>query len=623
MRKSYFFKQRLFAAILLLIGCVSASYADDITINPSTRYRGNCVCAFNGSIEDTYSTYQYIYTASEMGGKAGYISTLSYLVDEIGSSTFRPSLKVYMGLTSKDKFDSRTDAFTSTELTLVYDGTPLLGSVATDQWESLKLDKSFYYNGSDNMVVVICTSGISDITELTSSSYAIYYPSDVDRALGRSATEESSKYLEYNDVNVLSHYTLCDYLPCVKFGLGESTGVTEITVGTGTNMVSLAPFDCGSKYSITQSLYTMSELGAKGTITSISYEVGTASAYKMEDLKIYMGHKGSTFSSDPLAVSDLTLVYSGTDVTMGNTAGWETIKLDKAFTYNGSQNLVVVVCKKSQTTNSTLKYKYTGMSSGSYGLYREGDASAVSDISNTQYGYTSFVQRPNVKFTKGDVSDNADTDISSLKNAIYSTSLNSFKGKQLIVPIQMKNTTVSNITAVQFDMTLPDGFTVAEEVEGDDTFYLVDLVEDRTSSSKHTITASYQENGLFRVVCSSSSKAVFSGDDGVILNVVLDVDSDVSPGDYKLVLSNVIASDTESTRNVFPEFVSTITVNDYVLGDSNVDGDVDISDYVAAINYIVHPTTSTASVKAMDTNCDGDIDVSDAVGILNIIKNVK
>ena len=50
---------------------------------------------------------------------------------------------------------------------------------------------------------------------------------------------------------------------------------------------------------------------------------------------------------------------------------------------------------------------------------------------------------------------------------------------------------------------------------------------------------------------------------------------------------------------------------DYVLGDINGDGAVDVSDYIGIANYILGQTQEGFNEKAADVNGDGKVDVSD------------
>ncbi|MBR3530780.1 MAG: S8 family serine peptidase [Bacteroidaceae bacterium] len=63
-------------------------------------------------------------------------------------------------------------------------------------------------------------------------------------------------------------------------------------------------------------------------------------------------------------------------------------------------------------------------------------------------------------------------------------------------------------------------------------------------------------------------------------------------------------------------------VSDYALGDTNMDGSVDISDVVLTVNYVLGSAADSAQhgvVTYGDMNADGSIDISDVVAIVNMI----
>ena len=67
-------------------------------------------------------------------------------------------------------------------------------------------------------------------------------------------------------------------------------------------------------------------------------------------------------------------------------------------------------------------------------------------------------------------------------------------------------------------------------------------------------------------------------------------------------------------------------VNSYprqLLGDVNEDGEIDITDVVFVVNYILSTQSESLNLKNADLNNDGKIDISDVIHIVNIILNRK
>ena len=116
----------------------------------------------------------------------------------------------------------------------------------------------------------------------------------------------------------------------------------EIGVG-GSNTSNNLPFNNYYKYSLSQQIYTTSELGDAGNIVSIDfYKNGSASSNRNLDIYMVSTAKSNfTGSKDWITVTDANKVFSG----MVNFANndWTTITLDTPFSYDGTNNVAIVV----------------------------------------------------------------------------------------------------------------------------------------------------------------------------------------------------------------------------------------------------------------------------------------
>ncbi len=129
-----------------------------------------------------------------------------------------------------------------------------------------------------------------------------------------------------------------------------------IVIGTGSQSSSTSPFGNSYPYSWMEMLYQSNEIGQACTITSLSYKCATPTYnYVASGLKVYLAEVTKTELSQnnftPLA--DLTLVYEGTDVVLGDEE-WETITLSTPFTYSGTNNLAIVISKSGSMENNLL-----------------------------------------------------------------------------------------------------------------------------------------------------------------------------------------------------------------------------------------------------------------------------
>ena len=117
----------------------------------------------------------------------------------------------------------------------------------------------------------------------------------------------------------------------------------QILVGEATTSY-LSPFVTALGNAWVEMIYKAEEIGKAGKIAEIAYSYNKGSEVTA-DIDIYFAEvTKSVFASpaDVTPVTDLTLVYSGTGVTLCESE-WETFVLDTQFEYSGENNLLVVV----------------------------------------------------------------------------------------------------------------------------------------------------------------------------------------------------------------------------------------------------------------------------------------
>ena len=172
----------------------------------------------------------------------------------------------------------------------------------------------------------------------------------------------------------------------------------DVIVGTGTNSSTRLPLSSYSyNSSTTECIYTPEELKGAGVILSIAYNAYDIRIRESFPIEVYIRHrKSATYSdvNDYAPASSLTLVYSGE---MSFEVGWNTIELTTPFAYNGSDNLEVVVCKKSPSINSYNNNYFYCTSISNKTLYRY---MADSNYGNIAYAghFSKNSDRPNTKF---------------------------------------------------------------------------------------------------------------------------------------------------------------------------------------------------------------------------------
>ncbi|MBQ3153270.1 MAG: hypothetical protein IJB77_07415 [Bacteroidaceae bacterium] len=184
-------------------------------------------------------------------------------------------------------------------------------------------------------------------------------------------------------------------------------------------------------------------------------------------------------------------------------------------------------------------------------------------------------------------------------------------GSKLVIPVNMKNKT--GITAFQFDLYLPEGMTIAEE----DGEPMIELDAARKTSS-HSVSSSQLADGATRIVAYSSGNKLFANNDGTVVNITINVPSNMELKDYTLTLKEIILADATENEYYTDIQTSKITVAN-IMGDANMDEKVNISDVVAVVNYILERNPAKFDFAAADVSGDGNIRMGDVVGIVNII----
>ena len=201
------------------------------------------------------------------------------------------------------------------------------------------------------------------------------------------ATPETDYYLstwlvfKTGDVNTTvavsnNQFTLPAYDVTVV-GIFKTIEIEDVTIGSGTSADSYLPTYAYYKYSLTQQIFTASEIGSEGTITAIAFKVSNSKS-TTRTLDVYLKHTTKTaFTSQ----TGWETVSSGDKVFSGSVAfqssGWTTITLTTPFEYDGTSNLVVCVDDNtgsyvSSSNNSPKFYVYSTGANRALRIYSDG-----------------------------------------------------------------------------------------------------------------------------------------------------------------------------------------------------------------------------------------------------------
>ncbi len=183
----------------------------------------------------------------------------------------------------------------------------------------------------------------------------------------------------------------------------------------------------------------------------------------------------------------------------------------------------------------------------------------------------------------------AQTDVSTLDNAVYFEKTTVEAGESLTMPLILKNKI--DVAAMTFDIVMPEGVEIEKNSRG--TAYLVTFDEsaNRADASTHTLTSKPQADGSARILCYSASAEVFLGNTGAVLDFPVKVSADIKPGTYSIVIKNIELT-TAQGSSVYPEdIVCTLVVRgdeppspDSLKGDMDGDGKITMNDVNILLN---------------------------------------
>lgn len=175
-----------------------------------------------------------------------------------------------------------------------------------------------------------------------------------------------------------------------------SAQTLNIEVGNGTYGNWYAPFNNYYHYSWNQCIYDAAEIDTSGSITSIAWNCATnQSSILCDDISIYMGTVSSLVTTW-LPMSELTLVYHASNITLGSSTGWKTFYLNDPYYYDGTGHLVVVVSKSTNDV-SPQRWRYTEVDSTC--LYRQSDDNPSFASHPGNASGTLCAERANIRLT--------------------------------------------------------------------------------------------------------------------------------------------------------------------------------------------------------------------------------
>lgn len=199
MKHSFF---HFLATLLLAFAAACPVWAESYVTVGTDNYISNDMPYGNYNF---YSTTQSIYTSTEMGS-AKVITSIAYQVYQAG--TCIPDVDIYMGHRSSSSFSGASDYQDVSKMTLVYSGTTYLGG--NTGWEQISFQTPFYYNGYDNLVVVVA--------HRVKRNQVLYYFTH--KISSKTLRRSSDTISSYGTATTTGSYNTYDYRPNTRFGYG-------------------------------------------------------------------------------------------------------------------------------------------------------------------------------------------------------------------------------------------------------------------------------------------------------------------------------------------------------------------------------------------------------------------
>jgi len=182
-------------------------------------------------------------------------------------------------------------------------------------------------------------------------------------------------------------------------------------------------------------------------------------------------------------------------------------------------------------------------------------------------------------------------------------------GSEAVIPVLFESE--AEYGGLQCELTLPAGITLSK------------LSKTDRLSDDFVLQKSKTGDNTWQILLYNTSRLSFSGNDGALFTMTVDVDDDMAEGDYTMTFSNIVASGVDESQDDLADYSTTIRVEKYLMGDANRDGRVNVTDIMAVANHILKQTGSNFNEKAADVNGDGRVNVTDIMGIANIILKVN
>ena len=201
-----------------------------------------------------------------------------------------------------------------------------------------------------------------------------------------------------------------------------------------------------------------------------------------------------------------------------------------------------------------------------------------------------------------------------LDNYLYAKEVTIRPGGKKTIAIQLDD--VKTLIAGEFRLQLPAGFRIEKDEDG---YLKAELVSER--DNHHSFEVTDEGNGRYHFLCYSGQNRAFKGDYGDFIKLTIVADEDVEENSYSAEVKDIIFSDESEQQVDIDNCTFKISVVDYVPGDANHDGLLNVMDIVKVVGKIMGNPTSDFFFAAADIDDNSKVNVMDLVNLVEIIMN--
>ena len=188
-----------------------------------------------------------------------------------------------------------------------------------------------------------------------------------------------------------------------------------------------------------------------------------------------------------------------------------------------------------------------------------------------------------------------------------------------LAPNENANMTLSldngdeKVSAFQFDLTLPEGVSLAENGSG-----FACTLADRCGGMRVRVVKNQEHRYSLMAFFLDYNKFI-EGTSGPIVTLTLKAEEGLSEGDLEGVLDNIVLTNLNYDVLKVAPVTFPITISEHPMGDVNHDGDVNVADVMMTVGVILGQTVAGFHFENADMNGDGSLNITDVMGIVDIV----